>query len=175
MSYKNSDSKTEEKKKNSKIWIPILSGVVAVAVIVIALVVFLSNNDDTPGSANDPGVQAPSLPTEPPTEPEIEPPPLLDLPDIPSNGGIVSVEEATVFHFIPSESGVWIFTTSENDGDPMLVIYNQYGVTIAEDDNSAENYNSHISIELEAGHRYTVYARFSSDDGEGSYSLTVEQ
>jgi hypothetical protein len=95
------------------------------------------------------------------------------LPSIPSIGGVARVTEATAFLFTPSNTGTWVFGTSHNENhDPMLGIYDVHRNLIKEDDDSGDELNALITIDLEAGVVYIVVVRFFMAD-TGSCLLTV--
>jgi hypothetical protein len=93
---------------------------------------------------------------------------------IPGGGGNIYVSGATMFLFTPDTSGEWELRTSNNNGDPLLILYNGFGSEIARDDDSGGNYNSLIRHYLNAGETYTINAGFWNDES-GSYSLSVSQ
>jgi len=94
---------------------------------------------------------------------------------IPPEGGEIRVTETSVYVFSPARTGTWEFRTSNNrDSDPYLIIYDQFDVFVAEDDDGDEGYNSFISVVLDEGMTYFIYTDFL--DGEtGSYDLSVNQ
>ena len=168
-------------KKNSKIWILIIVGVVALALIIgaIFLVSYLLLGSDTDNEIEEYDyeyVDATPVEPEPEIEPEPEPEPESDpqTGEIPSVGGVVMVNEPTEFSFTPSESGYWVFETSDNTGDPLLRIYDAQGLLIAEDDDGGAGLNALITVYLDAGSTYVINARFFSDTDDGDYTLTVE-
>jgi len=100
-----------------------------------------------------------------------------DLPvlgsEIPVGGGSVLVSEDTDFVFSPGQTGLWLLRTSDNgDSDPMLEVYDETGLMIAEDDDGAGGLNAQIIIFLDGGDEYTIRAKFWSDSSD-SFTLTV--
>jgi len=92
---------------------------------------------------------------------------------IPDAGGNIQVNGTTEFLFTPVLSGDWEFVTSNNGtSDPLLEIFDMTGRLLADDDDSGEGYNAHITIHLDAGTTYMINARFWGS-GSGSYTLTV--
>ena len=95
---------------------------------------------------------------------------------IPGDGGIVNVDGETYFIFIPNESGMWEFLTSDNgDSDPKLHIYDTEGVELYDDDDGAgDGANALINARLESGTTYFIRATFFWDF-DGRYTLSVTQ
>jgi len=92
---------------------------------------------------------------------------------IPAGGGSVRVTGATEFTFVPNQSGLWEFQTSDNGtNDPYLEVYDANRRMLADDDDSAGNYNARVSVDLTAGQSYIINARFWGG-GAGSYMLTA--
>ena len=92
---------------------------------------------------------------------------------IPASGGTVWVNDYTEFAFTPDRSGTWEFRTHDNGrADPMLELYDYRMNLIADDDDGGDGWNSLITMNLEAGHTYTVVAKFWSQSQDG-YNLTV--
>lgn len=93
---------------------------------------------------------------------------------LPPAGGEVFVEGQTFFSFIPNATGPWAFTTSNNIGDPLLLLTDTYGSIIFLDDDGAGDLNSFLVVYLAQGVEYILWARFWQLHGTGSYTLTIE-
>ena len=94
---------------------------------------------------------------------------------IPGSGGDVGVYGKTLFTFMPEESGVWdIFTSNNEDSDPILMLYGHDGELIDVDDDGMGDYNALISAHLDAGVMYLIRGGFY-DDGGGICTLTVRK
>ena len=102
----------------------------------------------------------------------VTPPSQTSSGSISGSGGQVNVYGTTRYSFTPNQSGVWMFRTSNNNGDPYLWIYNSNGSLIAEDDDNGGSLNALIYVNLNAGSTYTVVAGFYGN-GTGSYTLSV--
>ena len=95
---------------------------------------------------------------------------------IPATGGTFNISQQTEFTFIPGQSGVWEFRTSNNAGDPYLELYGgEYGGMITEDDDSGGGSNALITWILREGAEYRLVARNWSSGDSGSFVLTVQQ
>jgi len=95
---------------------------------------------------------------------------------IPGSGGTFIVDPPTEFTFIPDQSGVWEFFTSDNEGDPYLELFGgEYNGLIHEDDDSAGDSNALIRWILNAGDEYTILARNWGSSDTGSFTLNVRQ
>ena len=123
-------------------------------------------------------------PAPPPSTPEPAPGtsnPVDDDTTIPGNGGTFHITETTEFAFIPAQSGVWEFFTSDNgNSDPYLELYGsnfdgEYGDLIWEDDDSAGDLNAIITRVLSAGSEYFIRARTWSSRDTDTFTLTVRQ
>ena len=94
-----------------------------------------------------------------------------------ASGGKARVEGETAYSFTPNRTGIWLFATSDNGGsDPYLVLYNTQWELIAEDDDSAGNFNAMLVVNLEAGETYVIEAGYYDNGGSdsgGSYTLTA--
>jgi len=91
---------------------------------------------------------------------------------IPSSGGAVFVEDASVYRFKPEISGLWEFLTSDNDEcDPAMVIFNAHGNCVGNDDDGGDDGNAYIAVELYSGDTYIIAAGFNEESG--SCLLTV--
>jgi hypothetical protein len=99
-------------------------------------------------------------------------PPAVNV--IPAGGDNFIVTGAVDFSFTPGTSGIWEFRTSNNNGDPLLTLFNSAGIQIARDDDSAGGMNSLISHNLTAGQTYRLNAGFWNN-GTGSYTLAVSR
>jgi len=184
-------------KGAGKVVIPIVAVIVVLAVFAglwffTDILPFGNNDDDaqqppvvtdnggngTGGGAVQPTTPPPSptaSPT-PPTTPDPSPPTAL-VPDsvIDGSGGEFHVKGATLFEFIPTNSGRWEFRTSDNgNSDPFLELFTIDGSIHEHDDDSGGNYNALLVVNLEAGETYFVLARFFGT-GTGSYTLTVSE
>jgi len=95
--------------------------------------------------------------------------------NIPGGGGRFTISNASELSFTPNQSGEWVFETSNNgDSDPTLEIYDSRGNKLAEDDDSGDEYNAYIVVQLNAGTNYTVKVGFWMGD-TGNCTLTVSQ
>ena len=189
---------TVKKKSRSKIIIPIVSGVV---VLIIAFCVlwftgvlpFGANRSDgndnnavetTNGGAeivNDDTINAIDTTdandtVDPDSEDDLNPDtPPEALAQIPGNGGVVQVPEATRFEFTPSQTGIWMLLTSaDGESDPFLEVFDANGNLFKHDDDSGHGMNALIIANFNAGQTYTIDARFFGR-GHGSYTLTVSR
>jgi len=100
--------------------------------------------------------------------PSGEPDANYDITPIPAGGGILSVDSDTIFWFIPDSSGSWEFLTSDNgESDPFIVIFDSDGNIIAEDDDSGDGLNAHVTVDLEEGLTYIVFALCLNDSTDG--------
>ena len=94
---------------------------------------------------------------------------------IPGDGGSVRARGLTGIAFTPNESGEWEFRTSDNDGDPMLFVYNDTDWWyLAFDDDGAGDLNALIIIWLEAGATYYIHAG-NYDYSDDAFTVTVQQ
>jgi len=92
---------------------------------------------------------------------------------IPAAGGSINVTASQGYLFTPSQSGTWEFRTSNNGTfDPFLIIYDQSGVIIGSDDDSAGDSNAILILDLTAGETYDIYAGFYQE-GPAKYTLNV--
>ena len=116
-----------------------------------------TDNDDLPEAAAD---------AEPPETP-------IGLRRaLPGIGGTFEVSDTTVYRFVPDSSGVWEFVTSANGRfDPVLTIMDSEYNEIAYSDDHGGSLNSYVSLELDEGETYFVYAEFHGPIG--SYKLSV--
>jgi len=100
------------------------------------------------------------------------------LPDVvfggvlPEEGGEFSVVAPAAFEFVPGQTGIWGFRTSDNDCDPVLTIYDSNGEWVAEDDDSGGKYDAFIIVGLQAGELYYIYAT-TYEEVSGRYTLSV--
>ena len=93
---------------------------------------------------------------------------------IPGAGATILVDGATLYSFIPNQTGVWeIITHDSGSGDPYLELMDEFGFMIWEDDDSGGGHDARIIYILEAGTEYLIKARFWSTSYVGSYMLTV--
>ena len=92
---------------------------------------------------------------------------------ISAGGDVINVDGETLFTFIPNETGPWTFETSENDGDPFIMVMDAAMTFVAVDDDSAGNLNARLSLYLAEGVEYIVWARFFMEGADGSYILDV--
>ena len=80
---------------------------------------------------------------------------------------------ATVFRFIPEESGNYIFRSDAPDGDPMVYLFSGNDVVNANDDFS-DSYDFLIFCELTAGEAYYFYVdNYMESDYEVSLTKAV--
>ena len=93
-------------------------------------------------------------------------------PPIPGNGGIIRVVEETGFFFRPAHTGTWDIYTSNNNGDPLLVVIDVEGNLLGIDDDGGIGLNASLTLDLIGGFEYIVYAGFYEDE-IGSYDLNV--
>ena len=97
-------------------------------------------------------------------------------PTIPADGGSVNVNAPAMYAFTPAQSGIWTFRTSNNSTcDPYLIIFDESGNYLDEDDDSGGNLNAMVSVPLTAGRTYIINANLFWDDSRGSYTLTVSR
>jgi len=90
----------------------------------------------------------------------------------PDSGGTLAVNAPQTFVFTPDRSGIWTFSTSdENFGDPYLQLFDEHE-NVWEDDDGGDGYNALLSVELVAGERYHINASFATL-GPVTYTLTV--
>ena len=104
---------------------------------------------------------------------------------IPGSGGQVQVKGETIYSFTPSQSGVWVFRTTDNENnydysDPFLELYDSRGELIAEGDDIYDwwetGLNALIFASLNAGETYTVNVTFLFMEYRGdSCTLTVSK
>ena len=96
---------------------------------------------------------------------------------ISASGGRRGVNNATFFAFTPGISGTWrIDTSGEGEDDPCLTIYFADGRVAARDDDSGEDLNAQITIDLDAGTLYYIHAGFfSGETGSCTLSVTLLQ
>ena len=171
-------------------------------VIAIILVLILSlsvltacGGLEDPPRLPPPRERNPNSPVAPPPNPTPntpEPPPgdddgdngeNSDLADvvISGNGGTFRVTETTVFSFIPAQSGIWEFSTSDNgNSDPYLELFGRnfdgdYGDQISDDDDSAGDLNALLTRVLNAGDLYFIKARTWGERNTDAFTLTVRQ
>ena len=100
------------------------------------------------------------------------PPPISTGSTLPSYGGDVFVPYYTEFEFTPDYTGEWILYTWDNgNSDPYLEVMDPWGSSVGYDDDGFDDYNSYLSVYLEAGLTYKIIAGFyGGDDG---YMLSV--
>jgi len=85
------------------------------------------------------------------------------------------IRRSTVLEFTVPHTGLWnFFTHSIETGDPILGITNQLGWQVAWDDDGGEDFNSFISVFLNEGETYFIFAGFFSANS-GDYILSVER
>ena len=90
-------------------------------------------------------------------------------------GGTFLVNPPMEFTFIPNQTGVWEFRTSNNEGDPYLELFGgEYGGIIHEDDDSGDGENAVIYRVLRAGDEFRLLARNWGSSDTGSFMLTVQ-
>jgi len=96
---------------------------------------------------------------------------------IPGTGGTFLVDDPpTEFTFMPGQTGLWEFRTSNNEGDPYLELYGgDYGGIIDDDDDSGGGNNALIQRLLRAGEEFRIVARNWGSSDTGSFTLTVQQ
>jgi len=96
---------------------------------------------------------------------------------IPGNGGTIRVDNPpTEFTFMPGQTGLWEFRTSNNEGDPYLELYGgDYGGIIEDNDDGGEGYNALIQRLLRAGEEFRIVARNWGSSDTGGFTLTVQQ
>jgi len=96
--------------------------------------------------------------------------------EIPSDGGVINIDGVTGFSFVPDESGTWEFYTSNNGNyDPQLYIKDKNGNTLANDDDSGDNNNAYLTVNLSAGETYVVIATLWLNPHDGNFDLTVNK
>ncbi|MCL2124644.1 MAG: zinc-ribbon domain-containing protein [Oscillospiraceae bacterium] len=187
--------KADTDKKKMKVWMPIAAAVVVVILVIGALWLFTdvlpwthknesssdaaSTEDETTDVVTEAtpedvpedivvAVPDETPSSEPPT-PDTPPPPVVVV--LAGNGEVVIVENESEFSFTPDVSGRWEISTSENDGDPMLTLYDVRGNIIMEDDDMDYSLNARIFAVLEAGVTYTIRVGFYEE--EASCKLSV--
>jgi len=81
-------------------------------------------------------------------------------------GGTIDVTAPTDLSFTPDQSGGWVIFSSNNENcDPILAIYDANGSLINEDDDSMGGNNAILVVHLNQGTTYTVSARYYGSPG----------
>ena len=187
-------------KKKSKIWIPIATGIAVIILVIGALWLFTDilpwtdkdnknanvqtsatarpgddDDDDKPTTTPSPSpTPTPTVSTTTVTPtPTPTPTPTLNVAVIARSGGDVRADGDTEFEFTPAESGQWEIFTSDNEGDPMLTLFDERGNIIDENDDYDYGLNARIVADLNAGVKYSIKVEFWGD--EGTCTLTVSQ
>ena len=95
---------------------------------------------------------------------------------IPPEGGEFTVTVSQGYIFSPEQAGLWEFRTSNNGNhDPYLVIFDGYSdLLVAEDDNSGEDNNALISVQIPADMVFHINTGFNGI-GPVEYTLTVSR
>lgn len=92
---------------------------------------------------------------------------------VPDAGIEMSVNASQGYIFTPSQSGSWEFRTSNNGAyDPFLIVYAPDGSQLGNDDDGAGNKNALLTLDLQAGETYDIYAGFY-ESGPAYYDLSI--
>ena len=194
--YPSKQQPSPEKKSGKKTLVKILVPVGVVVLAAIAVVILWltgvftfelgSKNSATDGNPDISSVgetgnsqtvavsqnPAPQPVSQPPVTPPVQPPPIA-VEGITGSGGFTVADGSTEYAFMPDESGLWEFCTSDNgESVPFLTVFDSRGNIVGQDDDSIDGSNALILIHLEAGSAYTVEAGFYGDE-TGKYTLTV--
>jgi len=90
------------------------------------------------------------------------------------SGGSLRIINESEVEFTPDRSGSWGIWTSDNGtDDPLLILFDESGNILEENDDYGNSRNSYISYDLEAGTAYTVSAGFYIGT-TGEYTLTID-
>ncbi|MCL2150791.1 MAG: transposase, partial [Coriobacteriia bacterium] len=97
---------------------------------------------------------------------------------IPSAGGSARAVGVTEFEFTPSQTYLWILSTSDcGDKKPWLEVYDSQHSSLRRSRTGGEGNNVVMSIHLHAGETYYIMATFVDaaigDNANGSYTLLV--
>jgi len=93
---------------------------------------------------------------------------------IPPEGGESMITAPLALLFIPDKTGTYEFRTSDSGtGDPVLILIDSDVNLVAEDDDSGDDNNAFISVELTAGESYHLIASFAGL-GPTNYVLSVK-
>lgn len=100
----------------------------------------------------------------------------LDMPQ----SGMLHAGERHAWRFIAPENGVYSFTVIRHADetpayDPYLVVMDESGERIAEDDDSAGGLNPRVTLELIAGQQIMLHVTSFADTSDGSYEVSVTQ
>ena len=97
-------------------------------------------------------------------------------PTIPAAGGSVGVNGPTYYVFIPNQSGIWTFSSSNNGNTlPFILVSENDGHYIGDDLGSGVNHNVELSVPLVAGRTYIIEASLAWDSPGGIYTLTASR
>jgi len=89
-------------------------------------------------------------------------------------GGSLRIVNESEIEFTPDRSGPWGIWTSDNGtDDPLLILFDESGNILKENDDYGNSRNSYISYDLEAGTAYIVSAGFYSGT-IGEYTLSID-
>lgn len=93
--------------------------------------------------------------------------------------GILAEGERHAWRFTAPQNGEYDFTIMRQDEsssyDPYLVVVDETGERIAEDDDSAGGLNPRVTLELMAGQSIMVHVTSFADTNGGSYEVIVTQ
>jgi len=99
----------------------------------------------------------------------------LDAPET----GILDAGERQAWRFTAPDNGVYSFTVIPQDDssayDPYLVVIDDTGERIAEDDDSAGGLNPRVTLELLAGQQIMLHVTSFADTNGGSYEVSVTE
>ncbi|NOZ94780.1 MAG: hypothetical protein GXP47_08600, partial [Acidobacteria bacterium] len=93
----------------------------------------------------------------------------------PTQSAIDCVGDLDFYSFVAPSSGDYTFQTTTTDNtDTQLVLYDAGGGIIAADDNSGNGSNAWLQHALTGGQTYTIQVNEAGNDGTGSYSLSID-
>jgi len=76
---------------------------------------------------------------------------------MPGSGGSLRIVNESEIEFTPDRSGTWGIWTSDNGtDDPLLVLFDESGNILEENDDYGNSRKSYISCDLEAGTAYII-------------------
>ena len=168
------------KKKKKKVWIPLAAVIIVLSLAICGL--FYFTDLFKPGDAGEPITgettesstntsQAPLDPVIATIEPSTS---MVSIMQMEGSGGSLRIINESEIEFTPDRSGPWGIWTSDNDtDDPLLILYDDSGNILEENDDYGDSRNSYISYDLEAGTEYKISAGFYSGT-TGEYTLSID-